>query len=127
MILVDTNVIIDIWKMRDEAARKVFESEEICICGVVKSELLHGAYSDKNLSEISDKLKYLTEINIKTNQWSEFGEFLYKLRTNGVTLPYTDALIAFTAIKHDVSVMSKDKHFKLIQVVEPALRLFEYA
>ena len=125
MILLDTNVIIDIWKNLDDKAIRIFEEEDVCICGIVRSELMHGAYSDKNLKEISEKLDYLKEININDNQWTEFGEFLYKLRVSGVTLPYADALIAFIAIKNDLQIFTRDKHFKLIQVVEPLLKLYE--
>lgn len=125
MILLDTNVIIDIWKDLDDKATRIFEEEDVCICGIVRSELMHGAYSDKNLKEISEKLDYLKEININDNQWTEFGEFLYKLRVSGVTLPYADALIAFIAIKNDLQIFTRDKHFKLIRVVEPLLKLYE--
>ncbi len=123
MILVDTNVIIDIWNEADEKSAHLFETEEVCICGVIRSELMHGAYSEKNMKEISDKLDYLREFNIESDQWDDFGEFLYRLRTSGVTLPYADALIAFIAIKNDLMVLTKDKHFRLIQDVFPELRL----
>ena len=43
MILIDTNVIIDIWRDADDSATKVFDAEEVCICGVVRAELMHGA------------------------------------------------------------------------------------
>ena len=100
MILVDTNIIIDIWKNRAEDIIQLFEKEAVCICGVIRSELMHGAYSEKNLEEISQKLNYITEINMANNEWDEFGRFLYKLRTNGLSVPYADAVIAFIAIKN---------------------------
>ena len=42
MILLDTNVIIDIWKNLDDKATRIFEEEDVCICGIVRSELMHG-------------------------------------------------------------------------------------
>ena len=124
MILVDTNIIVDLWKNETDIAAEVFNKESVCICGVVKSELMHGAYSEKNLEEISEKLGYIREVDISGDEWDEFGRFLYKLRINGLTLPYADALIAFIAIKNNLSVMTRDKHFKLIQVVDPRLKLY---
>ena len=50
MILVDSNIIIDFWKKPDVSARKIFEDEEIAICGIIQAELIHGARSDKELS-----------------------------------------------------------------------------
>nr|WP_308656180.1 PIN domain-containing protein [uncultured Agathobacter sp.] len=123
MVLVDTNVIIDIWKNKAEDVIELFEKEAVCICGVIRSELMHGAYSDKNLEEISRKLDYITEINLADNEWDEFGRFLYKLRTNGLSVPYADAIIAFIAIKNGLSLLTRDKHFKLIQVIDPRLKL----
>lgn len=61
MILVDTNVIVDIWKNKNDEYSRVFNTEPICICGVIRSELLHGAYSEKNLNEISSELDLITE------------------------------------------------------------------
>ena len=81
--------------------------------------------SDKNLKDISEKLDYLREYNIKDEQWNKFGEFLYKLRIGGVNLPYADALIAFIAIQNYLCVYTKDKHFKLIQIIEPSLKIYE--
>ncbi|MGN0363427.1 MAG: PIN domain-containing protein [Bilifractor sp.] len=124
MVLVDTNIIVDIWKNKDEEYTRVFNSERVCICGVIRSELLHGAYSEKNLAEISLKLDMITEININESDWDGFGRFLYKLRTNGLSVPYPDALIAYTAIKYNLSVLTKDKHFKLIQIIDPRLKMY---
>ena len=50
---------------------------------------------------------------------------LYKLRSNGVTVPFQDALIAYTAINNDVPLKTKDKHFQLIRTILPALMLYE--
>ena len=125
MILIDTNVIVDLWKNPSDKAKDIIRDNEVCICGVIRSELLHGAYSERNLEEISRKLDLLEEINIKDNQWDRFGRFLYKLRTNGVSLPYADAIIAFTAITNDVIVLTRDKHFRLIKEVFPQLQLYK--
>lgn len=124
MILIDTNVIIDLWKNESDIAADVFAKEAVCICGVVRSELMHGAYSEKNLEEISEKLNYIKEINISSAEWDEFGRFLHKLRTSGISLPYADALIAFIAIKNNLEIMTRDKHFQLIQAVDERLKLY---
>lgn len=125
MVLVDTNIIIDLWKNRSDDIIQLFEKESVCICGVIRSELMHGAYSEKNLEEISQKLNYITEINMENKEWDEFGRFLYKLRTNGLSVPYADAVIAFIAIKNNLQLLTRDKHFRLIQVIEPKLKFYK--
>lgn len=49
---------------------------------------------------------------------------LNKLRLSGVTLPFTDVLIAQLAIEHDVSLLSRDNHFKLIKCVLPESKFY---
>lgn len=34
MILIDTNVIVDIWKNKADDVIQIFEKETVCICGV---------------------------------------------------------------------------------------------
>ena len=77
----------------------------------------------KNLEQISQKLNYITEINMVNNEWDKFGRFLYKLRTNGLLVPYADVVFAFIAIKNKLLILTRDKYFKLIQVVDPMLKL----
>ncbi len=56
MILVDTNVIIDFWKHPTDKAREIFLSENISICGIVQSELIHGARSENEINKIVSAL-----------------------------------------------------------------------
>ena len=42
---------------------------------------------------------------------------------NGLSVPYADAIIAFITIKNGLSLLTRDKHFKLIQVIDPRLKL----
>lgn len=125
MILADTNIIIKLWKTNDADIRKVFENEDVCICGVVRAELLHGAVSPENMENISQKLDKLREVNISDDQWDKFGRFLYKLRMEGLNLPFQDALIAYTAIYNNCTVWTNDRHFRLIREIEPLLILKE--
>ena len=53
MVLADTNVFIDFWNNPTDELTECFEHEDIVICGVVKSELLHGAVSDRDFTDIT--------------------------------------------------------------------------
>ena len=63
MILVDTNIIIEIWKYGDKDLIKKFQSQEIVLSGIVISELLKGARNSKDYNLIIEKL---SEFNIIT-------------------------------------------------------------
>ena len=52
MILVDTGIIIDLWKKPTDVKKKIFFKEEVAICGVIKAELMHGAKNKTQLEMI---------------------------------------------------------------------------
>ncbi|WP_049945448.1 PIN domain-containing protein [Butyrivibrio sp. AC2005] len=126
-VLVDTNIMIDYMKRPTEKMIEVFQNEDIVISGVVISELFHGALSEKELDSLEEDLSVYESLNITESDWNEFGRFLYTLRKSGLTVPYPDAIISYVAIKNDVPVWTKDKHFKLIQAAEDKLKLYDYS
>ena len=124
MILVDTNIIIDYWNSPDEKLTKVFSEEDIAICGIVEAELLHGARSEKELDNITEAISCFERLYVGEN-WNHLGRILYRLRKAGVTLPFTDAIIAQIAINNGISILTNDHHFKLIQSIIPELKLYK--
>ena len=123
MVLADTNVLIDYWKNPDDRMTEIFNKEDIAICGVVEAELIHGARSEKEIEAILEAVSCFENLSYSGN-WEKLGRMLFKLRTSGITLPVSDAIIAQIAIDYDIDVLSKDNHFKLIQDVIPDLRLY---
>lgn len=124
MVLADTNVFIDFWNNPTEELTKRFEQEEIVICGVVRAELLHGAVSDKDFAEITVMLEAFDEMSFDNDDWQTLGNNLYKLRKSGLTVPFSDAVIATLAIKYSIPVWTGDKHFTLIQNVLTDLQIY---
>ena len=127
MILADSNVFIDFWNNPTDSIVRVFEQEEIAICGVVRAELLHGAVSEKDIQTITTVLEAFEEYNLEKSDWQTLGEQLYKLRTKGITVPFQDAVIASIAIKHKLPVWTGDRHFALIQNVLTDLEIYSVA
>ena len=123
-ILADTNIMIDYMKRPSEKMKEIFHNEDIVISGVVISELLHGALSEKEMKSLEEDLEVFESLNIGPDDWNDFGRFLYKVRKNGLTVPYPDALIAFVAIRNNIPVWTGDKHFALIQAADERLRLY---
>lgn len=48
MILADTSILIDFLKKPTDSIKKVFLEESIFICGITRSEVLHGARDNNN-------------------------------------------------------------------------------
>ena len=125
MVLADTNIFIDFWNSPTDELIKCFEKEDIVICGVVRAELLHGAISDSDFKNITKLLNAFVEKSCDVEDWQLLGSNLYKLRRKGLTVPFSDAIIATLAIKYDIPVWTGDKHFVLIKNVLTDLRLFK--
>lgn len=125
MILADTNIFIDYFRNQNAEFVNKFNSLEIGICGIVKSELLHGARSDDEADNMIKAFSSFELITIDEYDWEFSGLMLQTLRSQGLSVPVTDALIAYLGIKYDIPVWTKDKHFRYIQAIYPELKLYE--
>ncbi len=60
-----------------------------------------------------------------TKDWQVLGDNLYKLRINGLTVPFSDAIIATIALKYGIPIWTVDKHFILMQNVFEELKIYK--
>ena len=125
MILADTNIFIDFWNNPTEDLKNVFIKEDIAVCGVVRAELLHGAVSAKDFANITTMLEAFDEFNLAIPDWQILGDNLYNLRKKGISVPFSDAIIATIALKHGIPIWTGDRHFLLIQSVLTGLNIYQ--
>ena len=125
MILADTNIFIDFWNNPTEDLKNVFIKEDIAVCGVVRAELLHGAVSAKDFANITTMLEAFDEFNLEIPDWQILGDCLYNLRKKGISVPFSDAIIATIALKHGIPIWTGDRHFLLIQSVLIGLNIYQ--
>lgn len=125
MILVDSNILIDYYRDRNSELAQQIDSLPISLCGSVKTEVLHGAKDDDEIDLILHSISTFDLLVTDEYDYEYTGLLLQTLRKQGIQLPMADALIAYTAIKYDVPLWTKDKHFKYIQAIYPELKLFE--
>ena len=125
MILADTNIFIDFWNNPTEDLKNVFIKEDIAVCGVVRAELLHGAVSAKDFANITTMLEAFDEFNLAISDWQILGDNLYNLRKKGISIPFSDAIIATIALKHGIPIWTGDRHFLLIQSVLTGLNIYQ--
>jgi predicted nucleic acid-binding protein len=124
MILVDTSVIIDYLRNADPKLDGLFQTLPVGICGVTRAEILHGVRSPADRARTLVILNAFVPVATDEPVWDAAGDNLHSLRTNGVTLPFPDAVIATVAIAHNIELWTRDGHFGLVQSVLHALRLF---
>lgn len=109
MVMYDSNIIIDILHDKLET-----NDEEVCICGIIKAELLHGARSENNYNELLQMMSELYYVPFEESQWENLGKRLYQLRTSGLTVPINDVIIYEICARNNISLRTQDKHFILI-------------
>lgn len=125
MILADTNIMIDYFHSRESALAAKIDSLQIALCGIVRTEIIHGAHSDEEVDDYLSAFKTFDNLIADDYDWEGAGFLLQTLRSHGVQIPLADAFIAFTAIKYDIPLWTRDSHFKFIQGYYPELKLYE--
>lgn len=119
-VLIDTCAWIDFLRYQEgELGNQVaalIENEKAAICGVVVAELLQGAKSEKQKQQIELLVNTVTYLEMQEFDWMNAGNTLQELRSQGITLPLTDAVIVVIARRHQVSVLTIDKHFQYLCV-----------
>jgi len=119
LILVDTSVLVDYFRGRENEKLKLFElvlSQKMPygISAYTYLELLQGSKNDKEYTVLKEYLStqtiYLLPETIET--YEKAANAFYNLRRKGITPRSTiDVLIALTAIEHSLLLLHNDNDF----------------
>jgi len=118
-------VLIDYKRTRDAKLKRLFASLPVAICGATRAELLHGARNPGNLQKLLRFLNAFQQVTLPDAMWDTVGDNLAALRAAGLTIPFADVVIITVGIGNGVEVWARDRHFKDVQKVLPALQLFQ--
>ena len=118
MILLDTNVIIDMLNNEDDSRWNFLLQEECVICGVVISELYSGIRSKKEEKAIELFVNSIDSLLMEQNDWLQIGNFICNLRKNGLSVPFQDAVIAYLSVKNNCKILTNDKHFSMMKIID---------
>ena len=104
MKLLDTGVVIDYMETNTYAPA--------VISAITLLEVLRGIEDNKR--PIAKKLleESFTVLNLDNSTIETYCKIYRKLKAEGQLLPDTDLIIAATAIAHDLTLETKDVHFK---------------
>jgi predicted nucleic acid-binding protein len=125
MILLDTSVVIDYARGKDAKLAAHLPTVAAAVCGIVRAELLCGARDPKHRANLLTLLATFNRLAIADSIWDAVGDNLAVLRSKGITVPFPDAAIATLGIENDLEVWARDAHFPTMQMVLPALRLYQ--
>ena len=120
MVLVDTTVWIDFFGGRPEphvaALEELIENDEdLCLCGVILSEVLQGIRSDADYRKTKDLLDALILLPMEQETFVRAAGLYRSLRKKGITIRKpVDCMIAAVALEHNVPLLHNDRDFDQI-------------
>ena len=123
LFLVDTSAWIlalrkDFLPVVRDRIEHLLKENAIVTIELVKLELLGGIKSKKEFQRLKSRLDALYTVECDSPLWQEAVDLAFKLRSIGISIPYTDILIAAGALKVEATVIHVDAHFDLLH--EPA-------
>ena len=94
-----------------ERLDQLLKENRVITAGIIKLEILGGTKSEKEFQRLKMRLDALEECKTDTQLWEKAYDLAFQLRKKGVTIPYTDILIAATALSHEATLLHVDAHF----------------
>ena len=92
----------------------LLKENTVITTGMVKLEILGGTKTESEFQRLKRRLEALDSVDLDTSLWEESYDLAFKLRRKGITVPYTDILIAACALKIGSTVVHADAHFDLM-------------
>jgi len=121
MILVDTSVWIDFFKAQTTAQvmlleQSISDNKDICICGVILSEVLQGIRNERQYKLTKSYFNSLIFLPMNYTTFLKSAEIYRYLRRNGVTIRKPiDCMIAAVSLQHNILLLHNDKDFDFIE------------
>lgn len=117
--VVDTSAWIFALRKRPvEAVKKRVDEllalDAAAIVGMIELELLGGTKTEEEFDRLKSRLEALHRLVTEEAHWSEAGRVAYQLRRKGVTVAFTDILIATIAKANKVGVVHADDDYDRI-------------
>ena len=113
--LLDANIVIALIGKEPQIAERLKAAGEVLVPSIVMGELYFGACKSNRVAENLARLDRFAADNVilgVDNQTARrFGEIENRLRRRGRPVPENDIWIAAIAVRHDVILISRDKHF----------------
>ena len=121
MVLVDTTVWIDFFTGKatpqvDILELLISEGQDICVCGLVLTEVLQGVREEREYKKIQTYFANLIFLPMTHVMHLHSAEIYRSLRKKGITIRKPiDCMIASVAIAHKVQLLHNDKDFNPIE------------
>jgi hypothetical protein len=121
IVLVDTTVWIDFFSAQPTSHVQCLENlinerEDLCVCGIILTEVLQGIRKDTEYRETIDLFRNLIFLPMHYTVFLRAAEIYRKLRRKRITIRRSlDSIIASVAIEHNIPLLHNDKDFMQIE------------
>jgi len=92
----------------------LLKENAIITTGIVKLEILGGTKTQNEFQRLKARLDSLDTVETDTALWEKAYQLSFELRRKGITVPYTDILIAACALMTESTVVHADAHFDMM-------------
>ena len=119
--LLDNNIVIGALNRVKEIRQALSAANEIFVPVVAVGELYYGAEKssrvEANKALIDQFLLAIPILNCDIRVAHEYGRLKQLLRLRGTPIPENDPWIAAIAVRHQLAIATRDKHFQEIEEV----------
>lgn len=117
--LLDTNVIIALFAKEPVVRERLSNADEVFVPCIVLGEMYFGAYKSlrikENLARINEFVLNSTVLACDTDTTKKYGDIKNHLKEKGQPLPENDIWIAAVAQQYDLTLITRDTHFLIIE------------
>lgn len=114
--LLDTNIVIALFARDALVHRRLQQASHVFLPCVALGELYYGAYYSTRVAANSRRIDELATrsavLNCDSGTARQYGRIKNRLRSRGRPLPENDIWIAAIAQQHQLTLVSRDQHFK---------------
>jgi len=116
--LLDTNIVIAIFANDRSAMTSLADASEVFVPNVTMGELYYGAHKSNrfefNISRIDEFASISSILGCDLQTSREYAKIKNALREKGRPIPENDIWIAAIAVQYNLTLVSRDDHFKKI-------------
>ncbi len=119
MTLIDTSAWIEFFRSRGNpevkaAVRDLISTRQAAYTCPVAFELFAGAREHEK-EDLNTGLGLCSRVHLLPEDWDAAGMLAGSMHAKGVRIPPSDVLIATTAIRRQLPVLTTDSHFNLLK------------
>jgi len=94
----------------------LLEGNDICLCGVILTEVLQGIREDKDYTKVLSRFDSFLFLDLNRRAFIKAAQIYRTLRRRGITIRKSvDCMIASVAIEHNIPLLHNDRDFDPIE------------